>query len=105
MDARSKANFINSVAGGQEIVCTNCGAKNKADSKFCIACGKEFTTARKENKTPAFAAVKETETTCVEKAEETPNTKPVKYEEPVSVFAQGLPAWNLEPPQVMVRRH
>lgn len=23
----------------------------------------------------------------------------------VSVFAQGLPEWNLEPPQVMVRRH
>ena len=28
----------------------------------------------------------------------------VKYVEPESVFAQGLPSWSIEPPQVMVRR-
>ena len=30
--------------------------------------------------------------------------KPVKYTEAPSAFAEGLPEWNLEPPQVMVRR-
>lgn len=29
---------------------------------------------------------------------------PFHYEEPASVFAQGLPEWSVEPPEVMVRR-
>ena len=39
MDAKSKANFINSVAAGTNVPCPKCGASNKADSKFCISCG------------------------------------------------------------------
>ena len=27
-----------------------------------------------------------------------------EYKEPVSVFAQGLPSWDVVPPQIMVRR-
>lgn len=103
MDAKSKANFINSVVGGQETICINCGTKNKSDSKFCITCGRDLVVTPKEDNAPAFAPVKEAATGEAEKVE-VKSAKMEKYEEPISVFAQGLPAWNLEPPQVMVRR-
>lgn len=94
MDAKSKANFINSVASGTTVPCPKCGTNNKSDSKFCISCGAEITVPHEEqNNTPAF-----------EPAKESP-VKAVKYVEPNNVFAQGLPSWSIEPPQVMVRRH
>ena len=46
------------------------------------------------NSAPAFATVAEEAAPVVE-----------KYVEPVSVFAEGLPSWDIVPPQVMVRRH
>lgn len=94
MDAKSRANFINSVASGANVPCPKCGTNNKPDSKFCISCGAEITVpAEAQNNAPAFAP-----------AQETP-AKAVKYVEPANVFAQGLPDWSIEPPQVMVRRH
>lgn len=78
MDAKSKANFINSIADGQETACPECEAEN----------GKEMV-----NDAPAFAP-----------ASESVAPKAVKYVEPTNVFAQGLPEWSIEPPQVMVRR-
>lgn len=105
MDAKSKANFINSVANEQEVVCVGCGAKNKADSRFCIACGKEITiVGESSNSTPAFAPVAEgsPDAATGEKPVHTPKVE--KYVEPKNVFARGLPSWNIEPPQVMVRR-
>ena len=92
MDAKSKANFINSVAAGTNIPCPKCGANNKADSKFCISCGEEIVVPKADN-TPAFAP-----------AQETP-AQVANYVEPRGAFAEGLPAWSSEPPQVMVRRH
>ncbi len=95
MDAKSKANFINSVASGANVPCPKCGASNKTDSKFCISCGAEITAPQTAaNNAPAFASVKET----------IAPAKASRYVEPNNVFAQGLPAWNIEPPQVMVRR-
>lgn len=96
MDAKSKANFINSVAAGQEMACPACGTKNKANSRFCISCGKEMMGAPGANNAPAFAPASDS----VEEVK-----KAVKYVEPSSVFAQGLPSWSIEPPQVMIRRH
>lgn len=94
MDAKSKANFINAVASGANVPCPKCGASNKADSKFCVSCGAEIAAVQEtQNNTPAF-----------EPAKEVP-TKTIKYVEPNNVFAQGLPDWSIEPPQVMVRRH
>lgn len=121
MDAKSKANFINSVAGGQEIPCPDCNTLNKADSKFCISCGKSLI-ASEANDTPAFAPVQESAPAFAPVQDDAPAfaaaeepafapAEPVKqaktapqYEEPMSVFAQGLPEWSIEPPQVMVRR-
>lgn len=110
MDAKSKANFINAVAAGTTVPCPKCGAANKSGSKFCVACGSPIAipdTAKKS--APAFAPIKEKEQ-AKEQVKE-PVKEPVKqvqvskYVEPNSVFAEGLPSWSLEPPQVLVRRH
>lgn len=94
MDAKSKANFINSVASGASIPCPKCGTSNKPDAEFCISCGAEITVLKEtQNSTPAFEPVKEA------------SAKAVKYVAPSNAFAQGLPDWSIEPPQVMVRRH
>lgn len=63
---------------------------------------------------PAFATVEARSEEIPEKNVEVNETskavEPIFVQEEidddsVSVFAQGLPEWNLEPPQVMVRRH
>lgn len=95
MDAKSRANFINSVASGAGIPCPGCGTLNKPDSRFCISCGSEITspaTKEPKNTAPAFEPVKESA------------PKAPAYEEPSSAFAHGLPEWSLEPPQVVIRR-
>ena len=94
MDAKSKANFINSVAGGQEIVCPQCGMANKAEGKYCVSCGKELSA---DSNAPAFAPA-------AAEGKEDVKKVSVKYIEPANAFAQGLPEWSVEPPQVMVRR-
>ena len=142
MNARSKADFINSVAGGM-IPCPNCQKLNEPDSKFCEACGTRlvkpeepkpeatpaFEPVKKVEPTPAFEPVKKVEPAPafepvkkvepapafepVKKVEPAPAFEPVKkteikrdvvYQEPESVFAKGLPDWDMVPPQVMVRR-
>lgn len=93
MDAKSKANFINSVASGTTVPCPKCGAGNKPSSMYCTSCGAEINAPQEtQSNTPAFAP-----------AQEAP-AKAVKYVEPNNVFAKGLPEWSIEPPQVMVRR-
>ena len=93
MDAKSRADFINSVASGANIPCPKCGTNNKSDSEFCISCGAEINVSQETQNTPAFESTKETVP-----------AKTIKYVEPNNVFAQGLPEWSIEPPQVMVRR-
>lgn len=105
MDAKSRANFINSIASGQKIPCPKCNTLNEEGSKFCESCGTSLEKKPESDNVP-FALAKEEE---VKKDIDT--QEPVKmvktveeYREPESVFAKGLPAWNIEPPQVMVRR-
>lgn len=123
MDAKARANFINSVGGGQQVPCPGCGALNKADSRFCITCGTPMRQAAVQEQTEAppvqeraaeaapempFAPVKEEETkkARVEKPVTKQAEKPALVEEPeeISVFAEGLPSWDIVPPQVVVRR-
>lgn len=89
MDAKSKANFINSVAAGKEVVCPACKARNSADSKTCATCGFDL---QKGELSAAKAPVSETQGAAE------------KYVEPEAVFAKGLPAWDITPPQIVVRR-
>lgn len=113
MDAKSKADFINSVGAGTAIPCPNCGAVNESDNRFCIACGTEFSAPqRHQADAPAFEQIKEIdspaqaeekETLAQAEEKETP-AQVLKYVEPSNAFAEGLPEWSIEPPQVMVRR-
>ena len=152
MDAKSKAEFINSVVSEQSIICMSCGEMNDNDALFCGVCGKKMIEMQREhNSAPAFdsvnevvEAVDETEslssspiTVMVEepkgehsaapafasvdeadelvKETESPTSTPaavlveepknvIHYQEPSMIFAQGLPSWSVEPPQIMVRR-
>ena len=105
-DANSRANFINSIAGGQKILCSKCNTLNEADSKFCASCGTPLEKKMEDNNIP-FAPVKKVAeaTKPVENKEFVKRVTPIQeYKEPENVFAKGLPEWNIEPPQVMVRR-
>lgn len=92
MDAKSKANFINSVASGANIPCPKCGTSNKPDSQFCGSCGEKF--EKEQSNSSAIGS---------SKRNDNPNTD-IKTVESKDVFAKGLPDWNIEPPMVLVRR-
>lgn len=95
MDAKSKANFINSVAAGTTVLCPNCGTANKDNAKHCVSCGAKISESeRSQIDSPSFEQIK---------GQETPK-KTFQYVEPNTIFAEGLPEWSIEPPQVMVRR-
>ncbi len=103
MDKKSRINFINSVADGQKVPCLKCDTLNPADSKFCSTCGRPIgrqEEAPKEAPKEERAAVKAEEKKPLRKIE-TPVEEVI--EEP-SVFAEGLPKWDIVPPQVVVRR-
>lgn len=106
MDAKSKANFINSIAGGQNIPCPKCNNLNEADAKFCTSCGTKLVRKIEEDNVPVTPLKKVEKVKQFEDNKELVNqTAPVQeYKEPESIFAEGLPSWNIEPPQVMVRR-
>ena len=125
MNAKSRADFINSIAAGEQTPCPNCGTANKSNAKFCAKCGTKLTvqekpgTAQPEQteQTPFAparpAAVEQTPFAPAEqvqkKNEEQKKTTPFMpiapiEEEEKSAFALGLPSWNIDPPQIMVRR-
>ena len=129
MDAKSKAAFINSVAAGDQKPCPKCNQLNSASAKFCRFCGQKLeenaqaapepvkvpepAAAPEPVKVPEPAAapepVKVPEPAAAPEPVQTPSSAPVfetveERNEPVSVFAEGLPDWNIEPPQIMVRR-
>lgn len=54
-----------------------------------------------EEKTPAFGTVEEKKPS---KGKTAPKAAEPEEESEVSAFAQGLPKWSLEPPQIAIRR-
>lgn len=100
MDAKSKADFINSVAGGQKIPCPNCNALNEPDFMFCYSCGAKFESRENVN----ADSVSQPQQAPVRPAFQTAAPAPAEEPEKVSVFAQGIPDWDMLPPQVVVRR-
>lgn len=101
MDAKNKAQFINSVGRKSTVVCPQCRTVNNADNTFCVSCGTtlESTGMASEAKKPAQDSDLSPDVS--QKANESVK----EYAEPVSAFAEGLPAWDIEPPHIMVRRH
>ncbi len=95
MNTKSELDSTNSITIETSAICPKCGATNEGDSKFCASCGIELSTSYKSPiGSPAFEQIKE---------QKLPK-KVVKYVEPNTVFAEGLPEWSIEPPQVIVRR-
>ncbi len=95
MDAKSKAKFINSVDAGTEVPRPDCGASETVGSSLCDPCT-ETPAAPAADAAPLFAPMKER---IVAPA------RAKKYIEHRSAFAEGLPEWSIEPPQVPIRRH
>lgn len=56
MDAKSRAEFIHSIAQGQAAPCPVCGGQNSPENRFCIFCGARIA-AEPVNNFPAFAPV------------------------------------------------
>lgn len=117
MDTKSKANFINSVATGQKLPCPNCNALNDAGDLFCFSCGTKLSNSDNPNSTFAPASnsksgVKIEGNDAARQVQSNPSTpifqmiqpEPEEISEEVSVFAEGLPDWDMVPPQVVVRR-
>lgn len=91
MDTNGRINLINSISKAEVHICPNCGAVNRAENNYCNTCGSKINISQNTNKAPAFGQIKESD-------------MPIKYKEPSAIFAQGLPSWSIEPPQVVVRR-
>lgn len=98
MDAKSRANFINSVADGKVRVCQKCQLPNEPNSIFCASCGQKLQEETKKQDASPFATVEAT------KKEKILIETQKSYSESDSVFAKGLPEWSIEPPQIMIRR-
>lgn len=152
MDAKSRADFINSVAGNQKIPCPNCNTLNDIDSSFCFTCGTQIRqtaapvlpqeiicpccgeanapeacfcmgcgkllnqvpVTSSESDTPDMPSVPAKNESPFVPVRKKPSAMPAHVREAappvsqadgeVSVFAEGLPGWDIVPPQVMVRR-
>lgn len=119
MDAKIRANFINSVASGQKVPCPSCNALNNAGSTYCMTCGSKLDPANRSDNLESTnnnsdAMKKDIVETASDVKKENVNEKKQAFkfveskieevEEQASVFAQGLPLWDVVPPQIMVRR-
>lgn len=114
MDAKSKADFINSVAAGSMILCPQCGATNKPNCKFCTSCGAKIAVSAEKPMMPLpecmFEVKEDTPLLKVglnsqsEVQSKIKKEKAPDYVEPNNAFASGLPEWTVEPPQIVVRR-
>lgn len=81
-----------------EVSCPSCQAINPMDANNCFACGASLkASSEKTNEvTPHEKAAVSLEKTA---------QKPIShYIEPEAIFASGLPAWDIVPPQVVVRK-
>lgn len=94
MSVKNKNVFSKTDGSGSIVLCSACGAKNKCDDKNCYACGAKLDVHNDKNmETLAFQPVKESNDTNIQHSTTSTNA-----------FAQGLPSWTVEPPQIMIRR-
>lgn len=115
----STANLVNQAADGHP-VCAQCNTVNDPGVRFCKTCGSKLEVSGAVGKSPAFpekpseyaAAKSGAEAAFPQKPSNTVSEKAGRETaaamepkaEPRSALAEGLPEWNIEPPQVMVRR-
>lgn len=99
MSVNSTAELVNAAASGKVKICRKCEAQNEPNASFCTTCGEKF---EETTSSMPFQSIDETAATDNTVMEKKLNIK--SFDEQKSVFAEGLPAWSIEPPQVMVRR-
>lgn len=68
----------------ETINCPACGAQNQVENRFCLECGQKLSGKAEPP---------------VKKQEERPLVEPL-----AEAFATGLASWDLEPPDIVVRR-
>lgn len=87
--------------------CTVCGTVIGVDAKFCTKCGTLLkpsgNSAVTEQKNTPFQTV-DMKSGDSKKIETHSENVQAEGKKKVNLFAQGLPDWNIEPPQVVVRR-
>ena len=54
MDAKMRADFVNSVASGQKVPCPVCNTLNDPDGSFCIACGHSLKKEEKKDEVEKY---------------------------------------------------
>ncbi len=99
MSAKKRAAFINAVAEKKSIPCPSCNSANEPESRFCCVCGAQLpapsssadsSLSLSKTNEAAFGSIN--------------SSLQVSEQTPKGIFAEGMPEWNLEPPQVVVRR-
>lgn len=90
MDAKSKADFINSVASGQMIPCPQCNQPNEPNAALCAACGAQMAPAAEPAATEPAAPAAVSSVSVVD--------------EEHNIFAKGMPNWDIVPPEMAIRR-
>lgn len=91
------------------IVCPVCGMKNQMGQEYCNNCGCGL------KKVAAQMAAQSSESTdngqksgvafkSIDDEARTASTPKTKYKAPPTVFAEGLPDWDIVPPQILVKR-
>lgn len=96
MDAKTKANFINSVSAGAT-TCPVCGSTNESGAAHCDICGAALHTPLfGSSSAPAFASIEKNGSNSAQENS--------VYAQSDSVFADGLPSWDVVPPQILVSR-
>ena len=127
--ANEQTESLKEKSDGHGVTCPQCGNSNEPDSRFCFFCGNLLQKEAEEAAAPAqqplimsdavpptplqtvpVAAIITHKTSSFPQenaldpiTQEKTSVNEVA-EKPTDAFAQGLPSWNLEPPQVVVRR-
>lgn len=94
------------------VVCKGCGTVNDPGSKFCVSCGTPLEHTERNDQAPvstppAPLPIRRKVMPAApvqEPVKAPPVIEPEETAEEASIFAEGLPAWDIVPPQVMVRR-
>lgn len=98
---------MNNIPKSDSHTCPSCGKQNNEQAKFCNFCGNRLASQSSDNSSvPAFSPVEES-TGGSESAIEEPVQELIPEEmenDTLAIFADGLPQWDIVPPQIMVRR-